>query len=445
MNHIKSLLCLMTCTLSVMAQSMSVHRGEEQTFFNMNEVDSITFDSTPNLWLDANPALSFYYAPRWNKIADPRHTEENGTYTVTLTRSTSAQWQAQMFLLTDLATDAHKSYSFRIKLRSNKALTATVKLYQDGNDNLYFFEERVPLTADKDFLFERKDMPGLDMSRVGLVLDFGGNPSSTTVSVGSIWFAEKDYDSSLDQNSCPLPDYTLVWHDEFSSSVLNTSGRWSYQTADAGWVNHELQTYVSGKSPKGTRVAECSDGTLKIYTFKEGDKIYSARLYGRKSVGFKYGYIEARIKLPKGKGTWPAWWMMPVSGGSWPGCGEIDIMEEVGADPNDVSSSIHCAAYNHPSNTQKTHHLYCVGAEEGFHVYALEWTEDYIRTYVDGTEQLYFENDHEGNNDTWPFNKAFYPILNVAWGGDWGGYAGVDESALPLTMEIDYVRVWQKK
>ena len=89
--------------------------------------------------------------------------------------------------------------------------------------------------------------------------------------------------------------------------------------------------------------------------------------------------------------------------------------------------------------------MYCVGAEEGFHIYAIEWTEDYIRTYVDGTEQLYFENDHQDNNDTWPFNKAFYPILNVAWGGDWGGYRGVDESALPLTMEVDYVRVWQKK
>ena len=192
-------------------------------------------------------------------------------------------------------------------------------------------------------------------------------------------------------------------------------------------------------------MAESSDGTLKIYTFREGSKVYSARLYGNRSVGFKYGYIEARIKLPKGKGTWPAWWMMPVNSSGWPACGEIDIMEEVGVDPNRVSSSIHCLAYNHPNHTQKTHEMYCVGAEEGFHIYAIEWTEDYIRTYVDGTEQLYFENDHLDNNDTWPFNKAFYPILNVAWGGDWGGYAGVDESALPLTMEVDYVRVWQKK
>ena len=244
--------------------------------------------------------------------------------------------------------------------------------------------------------------------------------------------------------TCPLEGYQLVWSDEFSSSTIDAS-KWVYQEAPAGWVNHELQTYVKEKSPNGAKIAECNNGTLKIHCFKEGDKIYSGRLYGNRNVGFKYGYIEASIKLPKGKGTWPAWWMMPVSNSKWPACGEIDIMEEVGVDANKVSSSIHCQAYNHPNKTQKTHEMYCEGAEEGFHVYALEWTENYIRTYVDGKVQLYFENDRQGNNDTWPFNKAFYPILNIAWGGDWGGYKGVDETALPVTMEVDYVRVWQKK
>lgn len=444
MSIFKCFLFLMISSLSIMAQSMSVYHGENQTFFNISEVDSIKFDDAQNLWQDAKANLSFYYAPGWNKIADPAHTQKNGSYTIKLNTATSAQWQAQMFLVTDLTTDARHNYSFRVKLRSDKALTATVKLYQDGDDGLYYFEERVPLSAGKDYSFVHNDMPGLDMSRVSLLLDFGGNVAGTTINISSISLTASEYDSSLNQESCPLPDYKLVWHDEFSTRTIS-SARWTYQTAEAGWVNHELQTYVNARSPKGTKVAESSDGTLKIYTFKEGDKVYSARLYGRKSVGFKYGYIEARIKLPKGKGTWPAWWMMPVSSSAWPGCGEIDIMEEVGVDPNIVSSSIHCTAYNHPAKTQKTHSMTCVGAENGFHIYALEWTEDYIRTYVDGQEQLYFENDHQGNNDTWPFNKAFYPILNVAWGGDWGGYAGVDESALPLTMEIDYVRVWQKK
>lgn len=431
-------------TMPIMAQSMSVYRGGQQLFFDANEVDSIVFDATPNLWHKATKTLRFYYAPGWTQTADPEHSESNGIYTVTFKRATTAQWQAQMFIVTDMPTDAYHNYNVRLNLRSSKDVTATVKLYQDGNDGLYYFEERLPLHAGEECTFERRDMPGLDMSRLSLLLDFGGNKAGTEVKVSSIALTQTDYDSSLDQTSCPLPDYKLVWNDEFSTRTLSPA-KWTYQTADAGWVNHELQTYVNARSPKGTKVAECSDGTLKIHTFKEGEKVYSARLYGRKTTGFKYGYVEARIKLPKGKGTWPAWWMMPVSGGGWPGCGEIDIMEEVGVDANIVSSSIHCTAYNHPNNTQKTHSMTCVGAEDGFHVYALEWTADYIRTYVDGKEQLYFENDHQGNNDTWPFDKAFYPILNVAWGGDWGGYKGIDESALPLTMEVDYVRVWQKR
>ena len=274
----------------------------------------------------------------------------------------------------------------------------------------------------------------------------------TTLSALSLFFCNALFlnastSSDINPNeeiTCLLEGYQLVWSDEFNTSVIDNT-KWTFQEANAGWVNHELQTYVAGQSPEGNKVAECSNGTLKIHCFKEGDKIYSGRMYGNRNAGFKYGYIEASIKLPKGKGTWPAWWMMPVSNGRWPGCGEIDIMEEVGVDANEVSSSIHCQAYNHPNKTQKTHAMTCDGAEDGFHVYALEWTADYIRTYVDGKEQLYFENDGNGNNDTWPFDKAFYPILNVAWGGDWGGYKGVDETALPVTMEVDYVRVWEKK
>ena len=444
MKSTKILFLMAAYSLSAMAQSMCVYQGNGQTIFNLSEVDSIKFDPTPNLWMNAEKSIGFYYAPGWNQITDPTYIENNGTYTLTLNRATTEQWQAQMYFITDIETDAHRNYGFRIKLCASKALTATVKLNQKGNNKLYYFEECIPLKANEDYYFERLDMPGLDMDSVILVLDFGGNKTNTTINISGITLTEAEYNSAKNLNSCPLPDYRLVWHDEFSTRNLNTA-RWTYQEAEAGWVNHELQTYVKGKSPKGTKVTESSDGTLKIYTFKEGEKVYSARIYGNRPTGFKYGYIEARIKLPKGKGTWPAWWMFPVDSSNWPACGEIDIMEEVGVDPNLVSSSIHCIAYNHPDHTQKTHEMYCVGAEEGFHIYAMEWTEDYIRTYVDGKEQLYFENDHQDNNDTWPFNKPFFLILNVAWGGDWGGYAGVDESALPLTMEIDYVRVWKKK
>jgi len=250
--------------------------------------------------------------------------------------------------------------------------------------------------------------------------------------------------SNAKKKSCPLEGYTLVWNDEFNGKELDME-KWVFQKSKAGWVNHELQTYVKGVTPSGKATVEVSKGTLRIHALSEGDKIYSARIYGHRKVGFQYGYFEARIKLPQGRGTWPAWWMMPVKHTQgWPADGEIDIMEEVGVDANRVSSSIHCRAYNHPQKTQKTHEMICPTAETDFHVYALEWTADYIRTFVDGKEQLYFENDKTGNRETWPFNAPFYPILNLAWGGDWGGYKGVDPSALPVTMEVDYVRIWQK-
>lgn len=233
--------------------------------------------------------------------------------------------------------------------------------------------------------------------------------------------------------------YEIDWFDEFTGISLGAD--WSYEVKNAGWVNNEKQNYVNGNG-----VTEVSNGTLKINCKKMDGKIYSGRIYAKKNKGWKYGWVEARIKLPKGKGTWPAFWMMPVNeSDGWPTCGEIDIMEEVGYHPNYTSSSIHCNSYNHTKGTQKTAERLTPGAEGEFHVYALEWTENYIQTYVDGNPLLHFDNDGAGNKNTWPFNKEFYVILNLAWGGDWGGAQGVDESALPVTMEVDYVRVFKKK
>lgn len=240
--------------------------------------------------------------------------------------------------------------------------------------------------------------------------------------------------------------YELVWHDEFNGDKLDSSS-WTHEVQGPGWVNNELQTYVNG-SFDGIPVTTVADGTLSITAFKHAGKVYSGRIYAMVNSGWRYGIFEARIKLPTGKGTWPAFWMMPVNNdfaaNPWPRCGEIDIMEEVGYNPNYTSSSIHCDSYNHVKGTQKTAERLTQGAQDDFHTYRLEWTEDAIATYVDGNRLLYFSNDGKGDIATWPFNKAFYLILNLAWGGDWGGAMGVDETALPATMEVDYVRVFQK-
>ena len=237
--------------------------------------------------------------------------------------------------------------------------------------------------------------------------------------------------------------YQLVWHDEFDEGTELNKVDWTHEVQNSGWVNHELQNYVNHTTPKGHNVTEIMDGKLQIHCFKEDGKVYSGRVYAHVKEGWKYGYIEASIKLPKGKGTWPAFWMMPVNFRSWPADGEIDIMEEVGYHPDFVSSSLHANAHVHSNNTQVTHEMYCKGAEGEFHTYAIEWTAQNITTYVDGKVQLSYDNRGLGRDD-WPYNDPFYVIFNLAWGGDWGGSQGVDESALPVTMEVDYIRVFQK-
>jgi len=241
------------------------------------------------------------------------------------------------------------------------------------------------------------------------------------------------------------PDgYSLVWQDEFNSGSELNQNDWTHEVKNSGWVNHELQNYVNHKTPDGALVTEVKNGKLRITALKENGKIYSGRVYAKVKSGWTYGYIEASIKLPKGKGTWPAFWMMPVNFRSWPADGEIDIMEEVGYHPDYVSSSLHANAHVHSNGTQVTHEMKCAGAEGEFHTYAILWTHENITTYVDGKVQLTYDNRGLGRDD-WPYDDPFYVIFNLAWGGDWGGAQGVDESALPATMEVDYIRVFQKK
>jgi beta-glucanase (GH16 family) len=242
--------------------------------------------------------------------------------------------------------------------------------------------------------------------------------------------------------------YSLVWEEEFNDERLSggkpalpDTDKWWYENLQKGAVNNELQTYVGGYRSTDT-VAAIYDGTLKIIARKSGSDIISARI--NTIEGWTYGYFEARLRVPGGKGTWPAFWMMPKNFTSWPLDGEIDIMEYVGYQPNVVHSTVHTGAYNHMIGTQKGATKTIQNAETAFHIYAVEWTADYIKGFVDGEAYFHFDNDGKGDKRTWPFNVPFYLKLNLAWGGDWGGAQGVDESKLPATYEIDYVRVYQK-
>lgn len=242
--------------------------------------------------------------------------------------------------------------------------------------------------------------------------------------------------------------YTLKFQDEFNDARLSdgktplpNTQKWFYETGAGGWGNNEIQNYVAGFRGTDT-CAVISDGTLKIIAKKVGTEVLSIRMNTNQS--WQYGYFEARLRMPTGKGTWPAFWMLPKDFKNWPLDGEIDIMEYVGYDPNVVHCTVHTEAYNHAIGTQKGASTTVTNAETEFHIYAIEWIADYIRGFADGVEYFRFNNDGKGDINTWPFNKPFYLKLNLAWGGNWGGAQGVDETKLPATYGIDYVRVYQK-
>jgi beta-glucanase (GH16 family) len=243
--------------------------------------------------------------------------------------------------------------------------------------------------------------------------------------------------------------YSPVWRDEFNDqrsgdgkAALPNTSDWYYETGASGWGNNEIQNYIPGFVEDDT-CALIDNGSLKIIAKKVGNQVFSIRMNTRKS--WTYGYFEARLRVPGGRGTWPAFWMMPENFTAWPLDGEIDIMEYVGYRPNIVQSSVHTQAFNHMKGTERTATKPIRNAETEFHIYAVEWTESYIKGFVDGEAYFRFDNDGKNNKHTWPFDAPFYLKLNLAWGGNWGGAQGIDENSLPATYEIDYVRVYQKE
>lgn len=175
-----------------------------------------------------------------------------------------------------------------------------------------------------------------------------------------------------------------------------------------------------------------------------GHDYTSARLVSKGKGDFLYGRVEVRAKLPSGRGTWPAIWMLPTDWayGGWPHSGEIDIMEQVGFDPDVIHFSAHTGAYYHLIGTQKTATKRIADATSAFHRYRVDWTPDMIRGYIDDVPMFAFANEHNGP-EVWPFDKRFHLILNVAVGGFWGGQKGIDDAIFPASMQVDYVRVYR--
>lgn len=241
--------------------------------------------------------------------------------------------------------------------------------------------------------------------------------------------------------------YELVWSDEFDYTGLPNEDKWDYDTIGNswGWGNDELQYYTASRKEN----AWVNDGKLIITARKDSGfptQYTSARLTSKEHGQWLYGKIEVRAKVSKGTGIWPAIWMLPVDNkyGNWPHSGEIDIMEHVGYEPDTIHFTVHTGAYNGMKQTQKTQTVYAPAAESSFQTYAVEWCEDKCDFFMEGKKVFTF-NKLSDDTDEWPFDHPYFLLLNVAVGGSWGGVHGVDDTIFPQTMEVDYVRVYQKK
>ena len=254
-------------------------------------------------------------------------------------------------------------------------------------------------------------------------------------------------------------EWKLVWSDEFDKPGLPDPAKWGYEE---GFIrNDEKQFYTKGRKEN----ARVEDGMLVIEARKEkwknpafdaakkGGKrrgpesadYTSASLTTQGKAAWSHGKVEVKAKLPSGRGTWPAIWMLGtnIRDVGWPACGEIDIMEFVGYEPGVVHANIHTKKYNHMKKTGKGDKLKLPDASEAFHVYSVEWDSKKMRFAVDG--KVYFTYENEGSGfDAWPYDKDQYLILNLAIGGAWGGQKGIDDGIFPQRYLIDWVKVFQK-
>ena len=247
-------------------------------------------------------------------------------------------------------------------------------------------------------------------------------------------------------NNSQAQCWNLVFEEEFNGTSLDLT-TWEYQIGGGGWGNNELQYYTNGAN------VDVSNGTLKIIARQDVANQYpnnaytSSRIRTINKADFRYGRMEARIRMPIGQGIWPAFWMMPTDDvyGGWPSSGEMDIVEYLGNDSNTIYGTCHYGySYFDKSSSGNSYNLPSGDFHTEFHVFAMEWEADVIRWYMDG--QLYHavSSAHpEFSYFNWPFTEDFHFILNLAVGGNWPGSPN-GSTVFPQTYEVDWVRVYQE-
>ena len=413
---------------------VSCNKEEESNFtvsFNYEYVDDNTI-------LYTNTSSGEYYSLTWNfgygdevtttdkKEAFQIHYPEKGEYNVTLKAldyngATKTQSKAVNITTSDLpelnasftAVPAQSNPNFVLLTNTTEGEFDSFKwLFRDQivtneNDYLAYF----PLAGDYDI--ELQIIRGEDIF----------------TSIQSI---------TIDQDDEDEPN--LLWSEEFNYTGLPDANFWNMETGGGGWGNNELQYYTSTESN-----AKVEGGVLTITAREEsvGGRDYtSARITTQNKFDFKYGRIEARIKLPYGQGIWPAFWMLGANFSSvgWPSCGEIDIMEMVGGGgrENTCHSTIHWDNNGDHAAYGESYSLSSGTFADDFHIFSVEWDAQRIRGLVDGTQYFVADITPAGLSE---FQENFFIILNVAVGGNWPGSPDAT-TEFPQTMEVDYIRVY---
>lgn len=236
-----------------------------------------------------------------------------------------------------------------------------------------------------------------------------------------------------------ITGWNLVWHDEFDGKTIDRSN-WTYDLGGGGWGNGEAEYYTS--RPENARV---ENGNLVIEAHQEkfeGSYYTSARLKTQGLQSFQYGRVEARLKVPAGAGLWPAFWMLGsnFNGSNWPDCGEIDIMEYIGKEPDLIMGTLHGPGYSGAlGKTKWNRQKYNIA--DDFHTYAVEWDTNQVSWFFDGVKYSTVTRADLGDRK-WVFDQPFFIILNLAVGGQLPGPVGF-QTTFPAQLLVDYVRVYQ--
>lgn len=240
-------------------------------------------------------------------------------------------------------------------------------------------------------------------------------------------------------------NWVLTWSDEFNglAEELPDTSKWNFNvgTGSGGWGNQELQYYTN----RSKNASMDGEGNLVITAYREsyaGSPFTSARINTQGLFEQKYGRFEARLKTPHGPGLWPAFWMLgsTITTESWPQCGEIDIMELRGQQPNIINGTLHGPGYSGGNPISQSYAMPNSRFDTEYHLFAVEWDEEKIDFFVD--DYLYQRIERDDVSGEWVYDNPFFIILNVAVGGNYVGFP-TEQTPFPQKMIIDYVRVYQ--